>query len=152
MKSTARLIEWMGIVLVSCVAAAQAVDGRDRVGQPAPDKGVKVTITYTGKGEVDASHRLWVWLFDTPDIGPGAIPIAEQSLEKNGTVATFSSVTAGKVWIAVAFDEKGGFAGSAPPPSGSPVSLYTEKGLPAPMKPGPDADVSVSFDDSQRMP
>ena len=36
---------------------------------------LKVTVHYTGKGKVDASHKLWVWLFDTPNIGPGSMPI-----------------------------------------------------------------------------
>ena len=31
---------------------------------------VKVTLNYKGKGTVDGSHRVWVWLFTSPDIGP----------------------------------------------------------------------------------
>ena len=38
---------------------------------------VKVTVTYKGKGKVDTSHKLWVWLFDTPNIGAGSMPIAQ---------------------------------------------------------------------------
>jgi hypothetical protein len=45
---------------------------------------VKVTVTYKGKGKVDTSHKLWVWLFDTPNIGPGAMPIDQISLDNNG--------------------------------------------------------------------
>ena len=44
---------------------------------------VKVTVHYTGKGTVDASHKLWVWVFDTPNIGPGAMPIDQVALDKN---------------------------------------------------------------------
>ncbi len=107
---------------------------------------VNVTVKYTGKGEVDASHRLWVWLFDTPEIGPGAIPIAEFSLTKNGDVAAFKAVSAAQVWIAVAYDEKGGFAGNAPPPMGSPVALYgVETGAPAPVTPGEKSAVTDHF-------
>lgn len=110
-------------------------------------------MKYTGKGDVDATHKLWIWLFDTPDIGPGAIPIAEQSLDKNGATAAFSDVTAKTVWIAVAYDQNGGFTGSAPPPSGSPVILYgVESGAPAGVTPGEKGEVTVTFDDSQRMP
>ena len=50
---------------------------------------VKVTVTYKGKGKVDTSHKLWVWLFDTPNIGPGAMPIAQVALDKNGADAVF---------------------------------------------------------------
>ena len=38
---------------------------------------VKVTLNYKGKGTVDGSHRVWVWLFTSPDIGPNSMPIAE---------------------------------------------------------------------------
>ena len=53
------------------------------------DGSVKVTVNYKGKGTVDGTHRLWVWLFASPDIGPGSMPIAQGSIEKNGGVATF---------------------------------------------------------------
>ena len=111
-----------------------------------------VTVKYTGKGDVDSSHKLWVWLFDSPDIGPNAMPLAELSLSKNGDVAAFKAVSAPQVWIAVAYDEKGGFGGSAPPPTGSPVALYgTDTGAPAPVTPGDKATVVVTFNDAFRM-
>ncbi len=113
---------------------------------------VKVTVKYTGKGEVDDTHRLWIWLFDSPNIGPGAMPISESSLTKNGDAATFKAVSAEQVWIAVAYDEKGGFAGSAPPPTGAPVMIYgAETGAFTAVAPGDDAAVTVTFNDSMRM-
>ena len=113
---------------------------------------VTVTVKYSGKGTVDATHKIWVWLFTSPDIGPGAIPIAEVSIEKNGGVASFVNVGADQVWIAIAYDEGGGFAGQAPPPTGSPTTLYSADGKgPTAVTPGPQAKVSVSFNDSQRM-
>lgn len=114
---------------------------------------VKVTVTYKGKGTVDANHRLWVWIFDTPDINSGAIPIGERSLEKNGDVAAFEALAPEKVWIAVAYDEQGGFQGSAPPPTGAPVAFYSEEGgPPTAVTPGAAAAVTVVFDESVRMP
>src|SRR5262245_48067909 len=121
---------------------------------PAASDDVKVTVKYAGKGTVDASHRLWVWLFTSPDIGPGAIPIAEQSIEKNGGVATFANVAAKEVFVAIAYDEGGGFLGNAPPPPGSPITLYGAKGpedKPAAVVPGPKASIAVTFADAQRM-
>lgn len=113
---------------------------------------VNVTIDYKGKGTVDGSHRVWVWLFDTPEIGPGAMPIAETSVDKNGAVATFN-VGNDRVWIAVAFDEQGVMAGSAPPPTGAPIGIYSATGgAPAAVEPGPKGIVTVTFDDSIRMP
>ena len=115
---------------------------------------VKVTVKYTGKGEVDDSHRLWVWLFDTPNIAAGSIPIAETSIDTNGGVAAFDSVGAPQVWIAVAYDVRGGFAGMAPPPSGSPASTYgtAPGGAPAPVTPGEKGAVTLAFDDTFKMP
>ena len=84
---------------------------------------VKVTVHYKGKGKVDASHKLWVWVFDTPNIGPGAMPLDQVALDKNDIDAVFEGVAADKVWIAVAYDESGGMMGDAPPPSGTPIGI-----------------------------
>ena len=131
--------------LASTAVRADGDAGREAAGD------VTVTVKYGGKGTVDANHKIWVWLFTSPDIGPGAIPIAESSIEKNGGTASFVNIGADKVWIAIAFDEGGGFAGAAPPPAGSPVTLYSDGKGPAAVTPGPAAKVKVTFDDSQRM-
>ena len=52
-----------------------------------------------------------MWLFDTPNIGAGSMPIAQLSLDKNSTEAVFDSVAGDKVYIAVAFDESGAMTG-----------------------------------------
>lgn len=119
----------------------------------ADSSGVSVTVKYSGKGTVDADHKIWVWLFDSPEIGPGAIPVAEESMATNGGTVSFPSVSS-TVYIAIAYDEKGGFVGQAPPPAGSPITLYGAKGpdsQPLPVTPGPKGAVKVAFDDSQRM-
>jgi len=132
--------------LAQAPAAASSLDATFQAGE------VNVTVNYTGKGEVDSTHRLWIWLFDSPNIGPGAQPISEMSLSKNGDLATFKAVSAPQVWIAVAYDEKGGFAGSAPPPTGSPVTIYgTEPGALTAVVPGDKAAVTVTFNDAFRM-
>ena len=114
---------------------------------------VKVTINYKGKGTVDATHRVWVWLFTTPDIGPGSMPIAELTIEKNGDTATFDAIAEGRVWIAVAYDEHGVMKGNAPPPSGTPVGLYVgSDGVPRGVVPGDSTVAVLTFDDSIRMP
>lgn len=113
---------------------------------------VNVTVNYKGKGAVDGSHRVWVWLFDTPNIGPGAMPIGQMSVEKNGAVATFDVAT-DRVWIAVAYDESGTMTGTAPPPSGTPIAIYGgNPAAPEAVVPGAKAAVTITFDDSQRMP
>ena len=116
------------------------------------DSSVRVTVKYTGKGPVDETHRVWLWLFDTPDIGPGSMPIAELSVGKNGETASFDSVSAAKVWIAAAYDVHGTMSGSAPPPSGTPIGIFASStGAPEGVKPG-DKPAILTFDDSQRMP
>ena len=112
---------------------------------------LSVTVNYAGKGTVDANHRIWIWLFTSPDIGPGSLPIAEASLAENGGTATFKPLGAAQVWIAVTYDERGGFMGSEPPPPGVPVGMYGDTpGVPAPARAG--SAVKVTFDDSMRMP
>lgn len=113
---------------------------------------VKVTVNYTGSGKVDGGHRVWVWLFETPEIGPNAMPIAEMSLEKNGESASFE-VGHERVWIAVAYDEKGVMTGNAPPAPGSPIGIYASStGAPEAVTPGAKGVIVLTFDDSQRMP
>ena len=114
---------------------------------------VKVTLNYKGKGTVDGSHRVWVWLFTSPDIGPNAMPIAELTVDTNGGVATFEGISAERVWIAAAFDEQGMMSGNAPPPSGTPVGVYMgADGVPKGVVPGEAATAVLTFDDSFRMP
>lgn len=114
---------------------------------------VKVTVTYKGKGTVDTSHKLWVWLFDTPNIGAGSMPIDQIALDKNGTEAVFENVAGDKVYVAVAFDEKGAMMGDGPPPTGSPIGiLMGPDGTPNGIAPGGNAPVALNFDDTIRMP
>jgi hypothetical protein len=114
---------------------------------------VKVTVTYKGKGTVDASHKVWVWLFDTPNIGPGAMPIDQIALDKNGTDAVFENVAGDKVYVAVAFDEKGAMMGDGPPPTGTPIGILTgPDGAPNGITPGSKDPVAITFDDTIRMP
>ena len=114
---------------------------------------VKVTVHYKGKGKVDASHKLWVWVFDTPNIGPGAMPLDQVALDKNDIDAVFEGVAADKVWIAVAYDESGGMMGDAPPPSGTPIGILAgNDGAPLAVASGAKDTAVLTFDDSQRMP
>ena len=114
---------------------------------------VKVTVTYKGKGKVDASHKLWVWLFDTPNIGPGSMPIDQISLDANGANAVFESVAGDKVYVVAAFDETGAMMGDAPPPTGTPLGIFMgSDGAPGGVAPGGKDAVVLNFDDSFRMP
>ena len=140
-------------IALTCAVVISTTTAADAQGKPAANT-VTVTAKYNGKGAVDAKHRIWVWLFDDPKIGPDSAPIAEMSIDKNGGTATFPSVTAKQVYIAVAYDEAGGFSGNAPPPPGSPVALYGAKDMmstPTAVTPGSGGAVTIAFNDAQRM-
>lgn len=146
-------IATLAVATLLAVASQQAGVVAATAGARVTAGSVKVTINYKGQGTVDGSHRLWVWLFSSPDIGPGSMPVAEMSIDTNGGVAVFDGVTAERVWIAAAFDEQGTMSGGAPPPPGSPVGLYVgSDGAPRGVTPGDTADAALTFDDSQRMP
>lgn len=113
---------------------------------------VKVTLHYTGKGKVDSSHKLWVWIFDTPNIGPGAMPIDQASIDKNDAEVVFDGVAPGTVWIAAAFDEQGAMSGDGPPPTGSPIGVLMADGKPSGVTPGEKGVATLTFDDTMRMP
>ena len=139
------------ILLAGLAPAAAVLNAEPSVTNTAGT--VKVTVTFKGKGKVDTSHKLWVWLFDTPNIGPGAMPIDQISLDTNGADATFENVAGDKVYIVAAFDEQGSMMGDGPPPTGTPVGiLLGTDGAPGSVTPGAKAPVALTFDDSFRMP
>lgn len=113
---------------------------------------VKVTLHYKGKGKVDASHKLWVWIFDTPNIAAGTQPIDQASIDTNDTEVVFDGVAPGTVWIAAAFDEQGVMTGDAPPPTGSPIGILMSDGKPSGVAPGEKGIATLTFDDTMRMP
>ena len=89
--------------------------------QTKPDRTLEVKLNYTGAGKVDQNHKIFVFLFDSPDFMQGnAMPIANQAATaKDGTV-TFSDLSAATIYAVAAFDPKGEYDGmSGPPPAGS---------------------------------
>jgi hypothetical protein len=119
---------------------------------PAAAGAVKITVHYTGKGTVDSSHKIWVWLFDDPNIGAGSMPIDQATLDKNDSEAVFEGVAPGEVWVAVAFDENGVMTGDGPPPTGTPIGILMKDGKPAGVTPGEKGIATLTFDDTMRMP
>jgi hypothetical protein len=116
-----------------------------------------VTVNYTGKGPVDASHGILVFLFDTPNITGQSQPIAAaQTITKNGGTATFTNIGAATVYVAVVYNEKGDYDGiGGPPPVGTPVAIHSKdtKDLNSPplgVVTGPKATVKISFSDATR--
>ena len=108
---------------------------------------VAVTVNYTGKGVVDASRNILVFLFSTPTVGPDSQPLgAPQIVTKNGQTVTFNNVTTKPVYIFAIYNEKGTYDGrSGPPPAGTPIGMYgTAKGATA-VTPGMKTAIKMSF-------
>ncbi len=58
---------------------------------------LKVTVDYTGTGTVDATHEIFVWVFDNPNIGADSVPIASDVATANGGRAEFQRPAQGGV-------------------------------------------------------
>ena len=142
------------LVLFGTVASlqAQARQATPPPAKPAPAAAiaatdVAVTVSYTGKGVVDAAHNIIVFLFSTPTVGPSSQPLgAPQIVTKNGQTVTFNNITTKPVYIFAIYNEKGTYDGaSGPPPAGTPIGMYgTAKGA-TPVTPGMKTPVKLTF-------
>jgi hypothetical protein len=124
--------------------------------QTKPDRTLEVKLNYTGAGKVDQNHKIFVFLFDSPDFMQGnGMPIGSQSATAKDQTVTFSNLSAATVYVAAAFDPKGEYDGmSGPPPAGSSMGLYfKDPGTPAPvnLEAGKTAHIDLAFDDSIKM-
>jgi len=118
---------------------------------------LKVQATYTGQGEVNERHQIYVSVFDTSYIGhEGIVPLATQSVPTNSGVAAFTNLNTSPVYIAVFYDRSGTYdPASATAPSGAPAALYGEQpGIadPVTIEAGQTVAIKISFDDSIIMP
>ena len=115
---------------------------------------IQVDVTYTGVGKVDASHKIYVALWDSADLNSGP-PVATKPLDsKTGTV-TFTDVQTVPAYISTAFDPTGSWSADSPPPSGTSLGMYSaHPPTPDPIEvaPGKAAKVRVAFDDTQKVP
>jgi hypothetical protein len=130
-------------VLVCFAANAVAQTGAGR-------RTIQVEINYTGSGMVNASHKIYVALWDSTDFSGGP-PAAVQSLDsKKGTV-TFSDVQHVPAYVSAAYDPTGAWDAQSPPPSGSSLGMYSRNPpnpQPIDVAPGNTVKVSITFDDS----
>ena len=153
--SMRRLLLATGLLgLASMAAMAQPPKPPEK---PAESRTLKAKINYTGAGTVDANHKIFMFVFDSPSFMQGtAIPIASGSTAAKDGTAAVSKLSVSPVYISVCFDAKGGYDGvSGPPPSGSPLGVYWKTPpTPEPVQidPGKTVEVEVAFDDSFKMP
>jgi hypothetical protein len=150
MRASRLFLAWF-VVMMSIGVAAQQPATAPVATAPGPDE-VAISFEYTGPGQVSEKNRIWVWLFDTPEISARSNPIDSGSISKNGDTVKFkvaSSLT--EVYVAAAYDNVGGFMGDQAPPPGTPIVIYgrDDKAPAAPIEKG--ASVKVKFDDTVKM-
>ncbi len=136
------------------VASAFALAGGLVLAQPGP---LLITVDYQGPGTVSQDHQLSVFVFDDPNMSADSLPIWTGQLADNQKTLSTGSFDASTIWVAVTFDETGGydpFAG--PPPSGSPFALYSTDptGMPTgvALHDDQETEIAIAFDGTLRMP
>jgi hypothetical protein len=141
----------LGLVLTAGMLA------QEKAAKPAEKGNLKVKLNYSGDGKVDDSHKIVVFLFDTPDFTQGnAMPVGTQMGSAKDGVVTFADLTPGDYYVVAAFDKEGQYDGqSGPPPSGASLGMYSTA-PPAPgaikVESGKTAEVELPFNDSFKMP
>ena len=139
--------------LIALAFAFQPSRAQDK----AAGRTLKVKLRYTGSGTVDDKHKIFVFMFDSPDFVQGnAMPIGSQQTGHKEETVTFAGIDKSPVYIVAAYDPAGGYDGqSGPPPTGSSIGLYTKeppKPEPITIDQGKTGEVDLPFDDSVKMP
>jgi len=118
---------------------------------------LRVHVRYAGSGTVDASHKIYVAVWESPDfVQPNSPtrPIAVKPLTAKDGTAAFTDLSASPVYVSVAYDPKGEWDASKPPPAGSSLGMYS-KAPPTPeavnLEQGKPAHVEVRFDDQVKV-
>jgi hypothetical protein len=119
------------------------------------DLTLQVQLQYKGTGTVDATHKIYVAIWDSADFGSAPPTDVKSATLKNGVV-TFTNLKKTPAYVSAAYDPTGHWDGaSGPPPTGSSLGMYS-KAPPTPdpiaITPGKIAKVTISFDDSIKVP
>ena len=135
--------------------AVFAVFGVCALAQTSANKrSIQVDINYTGSGTVNASHRIYVALWDSSDMSGGP-PVAVLSVTSKKGAVTFLDVQKVPAYVSAAFDPAGAWDAQSPPPSGASLGMYS-KNPPNPepidVAPGKTVKVAITFDDSAKVP
>jgi hypothetical protein len=134
-------------LFVLCAVCALAQASADK-------RTIQVDIDYTGSGTVNASHKVYVALWDSSDMSSGP-PVAVLSLNsKKGTV-TFSDVQRVPAFVSAAYDPTGNWDAQSPPPSGTSLGMYSRNPpnpQPIDVAPGKSVKVTITFDDAVKVP
>ena len=146
-----------GVML--CLAGVwQRGQAQDKPAEKAPaGRTLKVKLHYSGPGTVDEKHRIFVFVFDTPDFvrREDAMPIASDSGSAKDATLTFSDISTSPVYLIAVYDPTGGYEGMSKPPAGCSLGIYSQTpGEPGPVviEAGKTTQVEVAFDDTIKMP
>jgi hypothetical protein len=155
MNTLARLT-FVVLALIPAAIDAQGRQASPATAKPAPAAigatEVAVTVTYTGKGVVDAKHNILLFLFDNPNVGPDSRPLGPpQIATRNGMTVTFKDVTTKPVYVFAIYNEKGTYDGqSGPPPAGTPVGMHGSATAATPVTPGMKTPIKMSFSGAKK--
>ena len=116
---------------------------------------LQVQLHYTGSGTVDATHKIFVALWDSADFNSAPPTEVQSTASKNGIVA-FSDVKKVPAYVSAAYDPTGHWDGaSGPPPTGASLGVYSKtppKPDPIAITPGKLARITLSFNDAIKVP
>lgn len=151
-----RLYGCLVIGLLTLAVAAPAAQQEKPAEKKAEPRVLEVKVNYIGTGQVDSKHRIFLFLFDSPDFVQGNVmPIAAASASAKDETVVFSDVPKSPVYVVAAYDPQGAYDGqSGPPPAGSSMGMYMKTpGTPEPVKiePGQTVQIELTFDDSVKM-
>src|SRR5690242_17225989 len=88
------------------------------------DTGSKLLVeaSYTGSGEVNQSHKVYVVLWDTPDFvkenASGIEPIGVKGITSKSAEVEFDDIQKNPVYISMAYDPTGKWEATSAPPIG----------------------------------
>jgi hypothetical protein len=142
------------MVLLGLAGAWQPGKAQEK---PAAGRTLKVMLHYSGAGAVDEKHKIFVFVFDSPDFiqREDAMPIANDSGTAKDATLTFSNVAASPVYLVAVYDPAGAYEGMSKPPTGSSLGIFSKTpGQPAPVtiEAGKTTQVDLAFDDTVKMP
>jgi hypothetical protein len=139
---TKRLSAALGLFALFAICAVAQTNADKRT--------IEVEVNYTGAGTVNASHKIYVALWNSPDLSGGP-PVTVKSLDSKKGMVTFSDVQIVPAYVSTAYDPTGNWDAQSPPPSGSSLGMYSKNPpnpQPIDVAAGKTIRVSITFDDS----
>ena len=113
---------------------------------------LKVTVNYTGNGEVSATNAVFVTVWTSPPVDDTTAPLALEVVQENGATVTFENLTASPVYLVAFYDTQG----DGMVASGMPFGAHgaDAQGTPSAIVVGDSetVEVELSFDDTLRIP